>query len=58
MDVTAAIFTSPFGGEVAAKQRVRGPFPRTAFRQGPLTRPSGVDLSPRGRGKQTEYVAR
>jgi hypothetical protein len=40
-------FTSPFGGEVGAERRVRGPLaPHSP--EGPLTRPNRVDLSPKG----------
>jgi|GEM_PF-16722 len=42
------LFTSPFGGEVGAQRRVRGPFPGPACGEGPLTRPKRVDLSPKG----------
>ena len=48
----AFFFTSPFGGEVGAKRRVRGPFSIAESRKGPLTRPKSVDLSPKGRGEE------
>jgi hypothetical protein len=48
----SASFTSPFGGEVGAQRRVRGPLPGAVRREGPLTRPKRVDLSPEGRGEE------
>ena len=46
------LFTSPFGGEVGAQRRVRGPLASAVQGEGPLTRPKRVDLSPRGRGEE------
>ena len=44
-----APFTSPFGGEVGAQRRVRGPLLNEVHEEGPLTRlASQVDLSPQG----------
>lgn len=51
------LFTSPFGGEVGAQRRVRGPSPQRQT-QGPLTRPKRVDLSPEGRGKEGVATSR
>ncbi|HTN63802.1 MAG TPA: precorrin-3B synthase, partial [Devosia sp.] len=48
----APSFTSPVWGEVGAQRRVRGSSPNTASSKGPLTRPRGVDLSPKGRGEK------
>ncbi|MET3899815.1 hypothetical protein ABIB57_003777 [Devosia sp. UYZn731] len=45
------LFTSPFGGEVGAQRRVKGPLARTSPSKGPLTRPKRVDLSPKGEVK-------
>ena len=45
-------FTSPFGAEVGAQRRVRGPLPGEVLVEGPLTRPKTVDLSPKGRGAE------
>ncbi|SHE75761.1 hypothetical protein SAMN02745223_01105 [Devosia limi DSM 17137] len=44
--------TAPFGGEVGAQRRVRGPSPCARFGKGPLTRPKRVDLSPKGEVKK------
>lgn len=50
---TPAPFTSPFGGEVGAQRRVRGPSPHSTTRIGPLTRLAlQVDLSPKGEVKE------
>ncbi|KRA46175.1 hypothetical protein ASD80_18110 [Devosia sp. Root635] len=48
MGGSSIFFTSPFGGEVALKGRVRGPLPGEVRGEGPLTRPKRVDLSPKG----------
>jgi hypothetical protein len=58
MIVGQALFTSPFGGEVGAQRRVRGPFLRIASKRGPLTRPKRVDLSPKGSGEQIEFATK
>ncbi len=47
---TGTLFTSPFGGEVGAQRRVRGP--SLYLMAGPLTRPKRVDLSPQGEVKR------
>ncbi|MET3897862.1 hypothetical protein ABIB57_001808 [Devosia sp. UYZn731] len=54
MDFGAAFFTFPFGGEVGARRRVRGPSSRILSRKAPLT----LALSPKGRGDQTAFAAR
>jgi hypothetical protein len=46
------LFTSPFGGEVGAWRRVRGPLSNRTALEGPLTRPKRVDLSPQGEVKR------
>jgi len=48
---SGAFFTSPFGGEVGAQRRVRGPLANSVAYEGPLTRPKRVDLSPQGEVK-------
>ncbi len=50
--LAADTFTSPFGGEVGAQRRVKGPLLSPVHGEGPLTRPKRVDLSARGRGKE------
>jgi hypothetical protein len=44
--------TSPYGGEVGAQRRVRGPLANMIMSEGPLTRPKRVDLSPQGEVKR------
>ena len=48
---SGTLFTSPFGGEVGAQRRVRGPL-FLHLAEGPLTRPKRVDLSPQGEVKR------
>jgi len=49
--VFGTLFTSPFGGEVGAQRRVRGPL-FLYLAEGLLTRPRRVDLSPQGEVKR------
>src|SRR5690606_33798755 len=42
------LFTSPFGGEVGAQRRVRGPSPRTRQAKAPSPDPRGSTSPPEG----------
>ncbi len=44
----------PSGERLARQRRVRGPLLGEVRGEGPLTRPKRVDLSPRGRGEESE----